>query len=168
SIIAISILIFSCTSKDDSKNTSLSNNTSIDAIYQYIDNDSLHDAYKAAKRVDNDTLKNELFLDISYEAFQKEDSLLFLDSNERARKLSVSLKDSLGMTKTYWFLGKYYYNHDIEDSAYYYSNKAQKLYEDLGDQLNSGRMLLNMAIMQKNMKDYTGSEVTTTNAIALL
>ncbi|MDX1718915.1 MAG: tetratricopeptide repeat protein [Salegentibacter mishustinae] len=65
-------------------------------------------------------------------------------------------------------MAHYYHAYNIEDSAYFYYGKAQKIYHKLGDELNTARLLLNMAIIQKNIRDYTGSEVTTIKAITLL
>ncbi|MGB5666205.1 MAG: tetratricopeptide repeat protein, partial [Maribacter sp.] len=56
----------------------------------------------------------------------------------------------------------------IPDSSYYHYREAQMLYDALGNQYNSGRMLYNMAAVQTDVKDYTGSEITTIKAIELL
>lgn len=129
----------------------------------------LYKRYRAAIQESNDSLKKELLLDISYDALSAKDSVFFIQTNTEARELSSSLKDSVGIAITYWDLAQYYRKlNNRDDSAYYYYNKAQKIYEALDDQLNSGKLLVNMAITQKDIKDYTGSEVTTINAITLL
>ena len=56
----------------------------------------------------------------------------------------------------------------MKDSAYFSYYKAQKIYELIKNNFYSGRLLLNMAIIQTDLKDYTGSEITTFKAIALL
>lgn len=127
----------------------------------------LQEAYELANK-QKDDLRNKALLEISYHYLQLKDSIAFIAINKKARKLSIASKDSLNLAMAYWDLGNYYHGNNIEDSAYFYYNGAQKLYELAGNEFNSGRLLLNMAIIQKNIKDYTGSEVTTTNAITLL
>jgi len=141
------------------------NKTTVSKANQKTDLDR---TYQTAIREDNDSLKGKLLLDLSFRYLKLKDSIMFLKVNEEARELVVSLKDSVGTAETYWDLGQFYHSYNREDSAYYYYDKAQKIYQDLEDQLNSGSLLLNMAIIQKNIRDYTGSEVTTTNAINLL
>ncbi|WP_156101192.1 sensor histidine kinase [Salegentibacter sp. Hel_I_6] len=128
----------------------------------------LDSAYASIFTIQNDSLKNENLLEISYQYLKINDSLNFFHSNKAARNFSIKVEDSVGIAATYWDLAHFYHNYNREDSTYYYYNRAQRIYENLGDEYNSGRLLLNMAIIQKNIKDYTGSEVSTTNAITLL
>src|SRR5699024_142253 len=116
----------------------------------------------------NDSLRNKLLLNISYDALHAGDDELFLKANKQAEKLSIRLADTSRLAGVYWDLGKYYYRLPKKDSAYFYYDRAQKLYYSLEDHISAGRLLLNLAIIQKDIKDYTGSEVTTTNAITLL
>jgi len=141
------------------------NKTTVSKANQKTDLDR---TYQTAIREDNDSLKGKLLLDLSFRYLKLKDSIMFLRVNKQARYLTISLKDSVGTAETYWDLAQFYHTHNREDSAYFYYDKAQKIYRDLGDHPNSGSLLLNMAIIQKNIRDYTGSEVTTTNAIRLL
>ncbi len=167
--ISLIVFLFSCTQKDDGDEV-ITEKQDIQSIRknesdQEID---LNKDYNAALKEGNDTLKNKMLLDISYRYLKTKDSTMFLRSNKQARELSITIENSEGTAATYWDLAQFYHNRNKEDSAYYYYDKAQKIYQELGDQLNSGSLLLNMAIIQKNIRDYTGSEVTTTNAINLL
>lgn len=128
----------------------------------------LDKAYQTLPPLQDDSLKNNLLLEISYQYLKLKDSIAFLRTNREARILSITLNDSSGIASTYWDLAHYYHGQNIEDSAYFYYSNAQKIFELKGNDLHSARLLLNMAIIQKNIKDYTGSEITTTNAIALL
>ncbi|MDR5591097.1 tetratricopeptide repeat-containing sensor histidine kinase [Christiangramia sp. SM2212] len=128
----------------------------------------LDSAFRKTDTLQNDSLKNELLLEISYQYLILGDSISFLNANQEARDFSNQIKDSIGLAASQWDLAHFYHNVNTEDSAYYYYNSAQKIYQDLGDEYNSASLLLNMAIIQKNIKDYTGSEVSTTNAITLL
>src|SRR5690606_32442390 len=107
-------------------------------------------------------------LDISYQYYKLGDSINFRRTNREARNLSQNLNDSSAVALTYWNLAGFYHSRNVEDSAYYSFHKAQKIYASLGNQYLSARVLLNMAIIQKNIQDYTGSEATTIQAISLL
>lgn len=131
-------------------------------------NEVLDQAYIKASKFQNDSIRNKALLQISYRYLKIEDSIAFKQINKEVRKLSKALKDSASIAATYWDLGKYYHVNNIEDSAYYYLDKAQKIYVSTKNNYYAARMLLNMAIIQKNIKDYTGSEITTTEAISLL
>lgn len=128
----------------------------------------LDTAYKAASNIDNDSLRNKALVEISYQYLKLNDSLNFRNTNSEARKLSLALNDSSSIAATYWDLAGFYHSNNIEDSAYYFYHQAQKIYFSINDKYNSARMLLNMSIIQNNIKDYTGSEITTTKAISLL
>ncbi|MDY7394349.1 tetratricopeptide repeat protein [Aureibaculum sp. 2210JD6-5] len=78
------------------------------------------------------------------------------------------MNDSITIANNYWDLGRFYSKNNVKDSAYYSYSKAEKIYESLGKKYYGGLMLLNMAIIQSDLRDYTGSEVTTFRAIELL
>lgn len=128
----------------------------------------LEKAYKGLSNLESDSIKKSMLLDISYQYFQLGDSMNFRKTNSEARELSMMFNDSNSIALTYWDLAGFYHARNIEDSAYYYYNKAQKIYVALANRELSARVLLNMAIIQKNIKDYTGSEVSTIQAISLL
>lgn len=168
----IGVLFISCKRKEHPQDIILNKPFHLEdgviAIKHSNDKKNLIKAYQIASKEKNDSLKNSMLLEISYQYLKIRDSISFLQTNKEARNLSRSLTDSLGIAATYWDLAQYYHSHNIEDSAYYYYYKGQKLYESIGEDYNSARLMLNMAIIQKNIKDYTGSEITTTNAITLL
>ena len=162
----------SCTSKiDENQNEVANKNTIVESGKSISDAQEKPDlivAYKLALKEENDSIRNKKLLDISYRFLKAKDSAMFLQSNKEARDLAISIEDSSGVAATYWDLAHYYHRYNREDSAYFYYDKAQKIYKNLNNDLTAGRLLLNMAIMQKNIRDYTGSEVTTMNAISLL
>ncbi|MDX1718871.1 MAG: sensor histidine kinase [Salegentibacter mishustinae] len=171
-LIGFLLTVISC-----SENTHLKQENTIESLAQTYSDTSISkieklkiidSAYNSISRVKNDSIKKELLLEISYQYLKIDDSLKFLRSNKEVRELTASLGDSANTAATYWDLAHYNHAYNIEDSAYFYYNKAQKIYHKLGDDLNTARLLLNMAIIQKNIRDYTGSEVTTIKAITLL
>ncbi len=128
----------------------------------------LEKAYQLALQEKSDSLQNIYFSKIALNYYRLGDSLSFRKLNKLTINLSKQLNDSTTLAFNYWDLGGFYSRYEVKDSAYYAFSKAQKLYEGLNDDFRSGRMLLNMAIIQSDSKDYTGSEVTTIKAIQLL
>ncbi|MGB7393235.1 MAG: tetratricopeptide repeat protein [Pricia sp.] len=72
------------------------------------------------------------------------------------------------LAETNWDLADFYRTASFADSAYYHYSEAQKIYQLLKDDKNNAIMLNNMAIVQADIKDYTGSEITTIRAIEIL
>ncbi|MEH6762829.1 MAG: tetratricopeptide repeat protein [Maribacter arcticus] len=127
----------------------------------------LDSAFSDALNKTDDSLRTSILLEISYQYLKLGDSSTFLISNREARKSSIKIMDSSALASTYWDLAHYYHKKNKEDKAYFNYNKAQKIYQSSDDEFNSARLLLNMAIIQRDIKDYTGSEVSTSNAITL-
>ena len=166
SVIVITLLL-SCENFSDRRDIQENNNAD-PAVSNFLMVGELGKRYQKALNEENDTIRHKMLLNISYDALHKGDDDLFLKANRQAEALSLKLTDISGLSGAYWDRGEYYYRLPKKDSAYFYYDKAQKLYHNLGDDLSSGRLLLNLAIIQKDIKDYTGSEVTTTSAITLL
>lgn len=77
-------------------------------------------------------------------------------------------KDSLHVAKIHYQIGEYYRYSFLGDSAYYHYNKAEKLFNKLGDNFSRAKTLYGVAVVQKNEKDFTGSEVTSIESLKLL
>lgn len=128
---------------------------------------TLEQIQKKLQSFQDDSLKKEIYLDLSYEYLMTDDSLKFREVNHKATTLSRKLNDSEGLASAYWDLAEFYYKKNRMDSAYHFWNQAQKTYTSLNNHYKAAQVLLNMAIVQKNIKDYTGSEVTTFQAISV-
>jgi len=128
----------------------------------------LDKAYVESLKEATDSLRSVYFLKIAFAYYKLEDAEQFRKVNEDAYQLTVKLKDSMGIAKTHRFSGNFYAKKGVSDSAYYNYSKAQKIYNALEEDFYSGRMHLSMAIMQSDVKDYTGSEISTIKAISLL
>jgi len=94
---------------------------------------------------------------------------------ERARRISNELKIDSTIIKSNRRISSIYreqknYNlfKKINRGAYLCYYNAEKIYTSINDRYNAGRVLLNMAIIQKNEKDYIGSENTAITAISFL
>ncbi|MCK0130772.1 sensor histidine kinase [Flavobacteriaceae bacterium F08102] len=129
---------------------------------------NLGKALKLTRFVKNDSAKTSYYIKIGYRYMTVGDYEKFRELNTKARKLSNRIKDTLQFAETYWDLGAFFSNISVYDSAYYAFNEAKKHYEAVGNKFYVGRMLLNMAITQTKIEDYTGSEVTTFLALDVL
>lgn len=114
-----------------------------------------------------DSLKQKVLFLLSYSFLQRNDSLHFLEYNNKTIQLSKKLKDTAKMAESYWDLAHFYAQNEKVEEAFTFYSKAQKLYESTEMSYESGKMLLHMAILQKNIKDYTGSELNTIKAIQI-
>lgn len=162
-------LLFSCTQKKPTPPINLQEPFYLEdgsiGIRNAQDIGTLRKAYSIAKTTNNDSLQSKMMLEVAYRYSKTGDSVKFIKSNRQARKLLYKVEDSSGVAASYWDLANFYDAHQIKDSAYYYYHQGQKLYKRLDNEFNAARLLLNMAIIQKDIKDYTGSEITTVKAI---
>ena len=125
----------------------------------------LHNAYEVCIQIENDSIRaNELF-GISFQTLNLLDSTFFKFINKEAQITAISLKDNFLIANIDWNYGAYYFQYEILDSAYVHYKKAYEKFETLNRFYYSAKMLYNMAVIQKDIKDYTGSEILTFQAI---
>ncbi|HEY9168488.1 MAG TPA: ATP-binding protein [Lutibacter sp.] len=127
----------------------------------------IYKAYEQNSFQRNDSVKNRNLAKLAYEGYQLKDSVFFLKANLEAQKLSTKLRDTFGIADTHWSYGMYYLEKELNDSAYYHYYEAYKYFQVAKHEFFAGKMLYNMAIIQKDVKDYTGSEVLTFQAISI-
>ncbi len=128
----------------------------------------LEKAYKNAEKSKNDSLKIKYLSRLSIAYLRLGDSLLFRKTNSETINLAIKTKDSVVSAEAHWDLAEFYQKNAILDSAYFHFEESYQIYRTLNDKYHEGRMLYNMAIVQKDIKDFTGSESTTINAIEIL
>ncbi len=124
-------------------------------------------AYQNAIREINDSLRLNYYSELSISYLLLEDSLNFRKVNSISRLLAEDLQDSTVLAASHWDLAYFFDSYSVKDSAYYEYSKAEKIYTALKDDYNSARMLYNMAIMLKDIKDYSGAEINIIKAIEL-
>lgn len=116
-------------------------------------------------QIDSLTLKSQIQLAALYREQKLYD--LFLKTNSS----NIQEGKRIGATKllaNVYSIRGYYFYYRISDSAFYFFDKSEKLYNNLNDNYNRASMLLNIAIIQKNEKDFIGSEVTSFKGIKIL
>ena len=169
-LLLIVCVFFSCKDKDSTPIIHNPNSQldEIDVIIEEAESSSdviekiglLDDALKLTLKL-NDTGDKRAKLSqigIGYYRLKKYEE--FKNINVISLKLSKKIIDSFGIAKSYSNLGSYYDVHNIKDSAYFNYFKADQVYSELSEQYpnDHGIPLYNMAVIQKNFKDYIGSE----------
>ncbi len=128
---------------------------------------TLKEFYKKSLHLDNDSIKSKNMLYLSYKYLKYFPDEDFKKVNSLSEKLAKERSDSLKLAGGYWDLAEYYHKKRIEDSAYVYYSSAQKIYELKDESYNSARLLLQMANVESNIGNYTGSEISTVKAIEI-
>jgi len=100
--------------------------------------------------------------------FKRKNNNLFKKLGRETLSLATRINDTTSIAYLNFYFGAYFGRILENDSAYYYYYNAEKIYNALNDNYNSARVLLNMAIIQKDEKDYIGSESNSIKAIPFL
>lgn len=121
-----------------------------------------------AESIPDDSLKLQYFSDLSLEYLRLNDSSAFRVANKETLSLATILMDSVVLAEANWDLADFFNAKDVSDSAFYHFGKAKEIYSAIGKDFYAARMLYNMAVVQNDIKDYTGAEITAIMAIELL
>ncbi|MBC3757040.1 two-component sensor histidine kinase [Hyunsoonleella sp. SJ7] len=81
---------------------------------------------------------------------------------------NIPNSDSLLIAKQHYKIAELYRFSSINDSAYYYYNKAAKVFKNRKLLFETAITLFGLTVVQTNNKDYTGAEVTAFEAIDIL
>ncbi|WCO01354.1 ATP-binding protein [Psychroserpens ponticola] len=170
------IFFFSVTSlRAQNKNEAL-----LDSIFiyrEYARNNKIEylDQLKFAKRAR--VLSQQLDIDSTLLMSNRVLSFVYLNNDQlepfkqiNFENLGLAKKnhDSVALAVAYNNLGFYYDYNFKNDSAYGYYLDAVKIYDKLKEKSNQVNALLNMANIQKNEKDYIGSEKNAIRATKIL
>ena len=112
-----------------------------------------------------DTIKSRILFGITYEFYTRRDSSNFRFWNKASMDHSSKIEDTLRIAEANWDLANFLYKEKLLDSSYYYYNVALELYEQKNNDYEAGRMLINLATIQRDIKDYQNSEITTIQAL---
>ncbi|GGK21730.1 hypothetical protein GCM10007962_14880 [Yeosuana aromativorans] len=130
--------------------------------------DFVYKAKQMAMVQDIDSLIIKSNLQLSSMYYDSRQYILFKKVNDENLKIANKVRDSSALAAINFNLGDYYNFYRKTDSTYYYYHKSEKLYKALKDDYHTAIVLLNIAVLQKNEKDFIGSEVTSIDAISLL
>ncbi len=128
----------------------------------------LKQAYAYANSLDDEQLKLKLVSNLSFKGIRATDTALFRRINRAAISMSRIAQDSIVLAEAHWDLAAFFRRRAILDSAYFHYYEAQKIYNQIGDNLNSGKLLLQIGNIQESVKDYVGAETNIILAIERL
>ena len=128
---------------------------------------ALQKAFESAELEKSDTLRSNYFSEIAIQAESKNNDPLFLEVNLRNLNLASKLKDTLKKGDAHWNYGIYYQEKEVIDSAYFHFHKAYINFKSIQNDLYTANMLYNLGFIQARIKDYTGSEISMIEAIAI-
>ena len=121
-------------------------------------NDQIDVLSKFVGGINNDTLQRNLYLEIAkaYDATKNPKS--FRRTHNHILYHCLNNRDSVGIAKSYYGLGRHFLRNEKIDSAYQHYFFAERIFKSLDMLEYAGRSRLTMAIIQKNVKDYVGGE----------
>ncbi|WP_303316909.1 hypothetical protein Q4Q34_08890 [Flavivirga abyssicola] len=149
----------------------------IDSLINQSNNHSLNDsvrfnhsirAKKLAEKHHIDSLVAKSLFQLVKLSYPLKSKDSFLHYYPLSLNFSKLIKDTLHIAQTHNFTAYFYQKHQIIDSAYHHYYQGSKYFKFLKDNYQTGKMLLNMAIIQKNKRDYKGSEEVTRQALEYL
>ncbi|MCF7568325.1 sensor histidine kinase [Sabulilitoribacter arenilitoris] len=82
--------------------------------------------------------------------------------------LTAKLTDPISIANQHYKIGELYRYSLLSDSAYFYYQKAEKVFRKFNYKYKTAITLYGIAVCQTYDKDYTGSEVTSVEALTLL
>ncbi len=180
SFILLFLLLFSCKNNSALQQSGNSGITSADSLEIWIKKgkditlneadrqEYLRKALLAAEAISNDSIRIKYFSHLSLAYLRLQDSLAFRQANKEALQLAATTLDSAVLAEANWDLAEFFNAKNVSDSAYYHFGKAKEIYSAQEKNFFAARMLYNMAVVQNNIKDYTGAEITAIMAIELL
>lgn len=104
----------------------------------------------------------------NYSFSQQSDNLKKIDSLKQYI-LNLKGQDSSSIAETSYIIGEYYRKSTPQtDSAFFYYHKAEKIFKRLNAKYELALTLYGIAVIQKNEKDFIGSEVSSIESLSLL
>lgn len=165
-LVLILFLFISC-SKDNTKNL-------LEIRSQkYIRFDSnkkekyLDSLWRISSSLHNDTITRRFLFDLAGEYYFLNLSQKSFKISKKAFQLSLDAKDSIGIARSLLYIGDCY-EMTRKDSAYFYYQKAEKIYRLLDNKERTARMLFNKAYILFYDGNYLESEIQVSNSLQLL
>ncbi|SHI42914.1 Signal transduction histidine kinase [Flavobacterium terrae] len=165
--IFILLSLFSCNSKIDNQDYSEEHDILIDSLLNQ-SNDytkSKEERYELANKTRNALLTysnspkgREYFFKLAGRYYNIEKYEDYHDISKDVYKMSIKKNDSSGIARGLSYIGDYFYEKFITDSAYYYYSKSEKIYEQINDSEGENTVKFAKARILFFEKDFAGSE----------
>ena len=124
-------------------------------------------AYETLKKQKNDSLTRRNYFKVANRYFSLYDLNKYKKVTNDALLLGKESKDSASIARALYYFGDYYFEKAKNDSAYYFYNDAEKIYNKIYDKQNLANTILHKAYLLLYEKDFLGSETATIKALNL-
>ncbi|WP_460573500.1 tetratricopeptide repeat-containing sensor histidine kinase [Flavobacterium koreense] len=171
----LTLLLISC-----NKNNKNADNQTAKKIDLYLKN-TLNNKYSEKEQSLYNDKATDLILKIENSVFKRNsldlviDNYFYLNQWNKYDKLSKELlnisrsaKDTVHLAKAMRYQGNYYYKEGILDSSFYFYNKSEFFYNKLRDYNSYSVVLLKKGIVQLELNDFFGADVSLTKAYNIL
>lgn len=115
-----------------------------------------------------DSIQKKLIIEKGFKAFNNKDSNTLKSSYLNLLSRYNANKDSTCLAKYYHFKALHYKLLYNVDSIFHYYELSKNVSLQLNDSLSVGRRLLGAAALQRQIKDYIGSEISSVEALKYL
>lgn len=112
--------------------------------------------------------KKDLIIEIGLQAYFDKDVFILKKSAKQLYSIYELEQDSSALAKNYHYKALLHRIKFNSDSAYYNYHISKNISKNLNDSLEVGRRLLSIAFLQKDAKDYLGSEISFIEALKYL
>lgn len=106
--------------------------------------------------------------DKGLKAYLKKDSVVLNSTIKKLFNLYKAKNDSAILAKYYHYKSLNCKLQYTNDSAFYYYHQSKNISKKIGDSLEVGRRLLSISNLQREVKDYLGSEISSIEALQYL
>lgn len=122
-------------------------------------------AYQAIKVQKNDSITRRNYFKVANRYFPLYELEKYKKITNEVLELGRQSKDSATIAKALYYLGDYFFENAKNDSAYWYYNNAEKIYNRIDDKENLANTILHKAYVLRFEKDFLGSETATIKAL---
>ena len=166
--ILLSILLYSCSKREELNITpTIFTTKEYESQNKYRKIVFLDSLSKDIEELPSDQKSINFLFDLSTEYYFLNENSKSLQVTINALKRSNNISDTISIAKSYNFIGDAY-EQEYKDSAYFYYQKAEKLYQLIGNDELRAKMLFNKGYILFFEGNYVESEILLSNALQLL
>ena len=167
-LLILSIVLFSCNEKKGTiANYSLFESKEFEKMDSKNKLTYLDSINTLSNSLKNDSINRNFLFNLSAEYYYLKDSKKSFKVCKNLLDMSTKAKDTLSIAKSFYYMGDCYET-SKRDSAYYYYQKAEKLYRLVGNYEKVAKMIFNKAYMLYFEGNYLESEIMISDALQLL
>lgn len=168
-LLFVVFIVLGCSKKHKDANVSsavfeTNRYTSMDQAKKLFYLDSLNSFSNSIK---NDTLTRKFLLDLSAEYYYLNQNKKSFNASKKALEFAKNANDTMSIAKSYNYIGDTF-EVKQKDSAYYYYQKAEKLYRLLNNKDLIGKMLFKKAYLLFYEGNYIESEIQVSKSLQFL